>query len=170
MPLIYCFPEELFTFKTNFFQNVDHLFGKTGNFAFISNVTLYSGEIWRVFPLVQHKVTFCIQNNIITLLGTIAGKRIQRAKMYLSQLRPSLFFVQRRMRFLILDRSVGLQKKNLKKKHHKKSRNGRPWCPRMTLKVNICIFGSTKCAICCKKCSCFCSCFSLCCYYAHFSD
>ena len=44
------------------------------------------------FPLVQRKVTFCILNNIITLLGTIAGKRIYQAKMYLSQLRPSLFF------------------------------------------------------------------------------
>ena len=43
---------------------------------FISNDTLYSGEICRVFPLVQRKVTFCILNNIITLLGTIAEKRI----------------------------------------------------------------------------------------------
>ena len=34
---------------------------------------------------------------------------------------PLFFFVQRRMRFLILDRSVGLKKKNwnLKKKNHK---------------------------------------------------
>ena len=47
-------------------------------------------------------------------------------------------------------RSVGLKKKN-----HKKSRNRRPWYPRMTLKVNIHIFGLTKCTIYCKKCSCF---------------
>ena len=31
--------------------------------------------------------------------------------------------------------------------------------PRTTLKVNIHIFGLTKCTIYCKKCSCFCSCF-----------
>ena len=47
-------------------------------------------------------------------------------------------------------RSVGLKKKN-----HKKSRNRRPWYPRMTFKVNIHIFGLTKCTIYCKKCSCF---------------
>ena len=61
------------------------------------------------------------------------------------------------------------KKKNLKK-NHKKSRNSGPWYPRTTLKVNIHIFGLTKCTIYCEKCSCFCSCFSLCCYYAHFSD
>ena len=80
---------------------------------------------------------------------------------------PLFFFVYRRMHFLILGRSVGLKKK---KKTHKKSRNSRPWYPRMTLKVNIHIFGLTKSTIYCEKCSCFCSCFSLCCYYAHFSD
>ena len=58
----------------------------------------------------------------------------------------------------------------IEKKNHKKSRNSRPWYPKTTLKVNIHIFGSTKCTIYCEKCSCFCSCFSLCCYYAHFSD
>ena len=46
-----------------------------------------------------------------------------------------------------------INKKN--KKNHKKSRNWRPWYPRMTLKVNIYIFGLTKCTIYCKKCSCF---------------
>ena len=66
--------------------------------------------------------------------------------------------------------SVGrIEKKNLKKSH-KKSRKSRPWYPRTTLKVNIHIFGLTKCTIYCKTCSCFCSCFSLCCYYAYFSD
>ena len=35
----------------------------------------------------------------------------------------------------------------------------------MTFKVNIYIFGLTKCTIYCKKCSCCCSSFSLCCYY-----
>ena len=45
-------------------------------------------------------------------------------------------------------------KKKLKK-NHKKSRNRRPWYPRMTLKVNIHIFGLTKCAIYCKKMSLF---------------
>ena len=53
------------------------------------------------------------------------------------------------MRFLILGWSVGLKKKP--KKNHKKSRNRRPWYPRMTLKVNIYIFGLTKCTICCLK-------------------
>ena len=52
------------------------------------------------------------------------------------------------MRLLILGRSVGLKKKkkNLKK-NHKKSRNSRPWYPTTTLKVNIHIFGLTKCSI-----------------------
>ena len=43
------------------------------------------------------------------------------------------------MRFLIFGRLVGLKKK-LKQKNHKKSRNRRPWHPKMTLKVNIYIF------------------------------
>ena len=52
--------------------------------------------------------------------------------------------------------SVGrMEKKRSKKKNHKKSRNRRPWYPRMKLKVNIHIFGLTKCTIYCKKCSCF---------------
>ena len=59
-----------------------------------------------------------------------------------------------------------IEKKTLKNKNHKKSRNRRPWYPRMTLKVNNHIFGLTKHTINCKKCSCF----SLCFYYAHFSD
>ena len=50
-----------------------------------------------------------------------------------------------------------------KKKNHKKSRNSRPWYARKTLKVNVHIFGLTKCTIYWEKCSCFCSCFSLCC-------
>ena len=58
----------------------------------------------------------------------------------------------------------------IKKKNQKKSRNRRPWYPKITLKVDIYIFGLTKCTIYCKKCSCFCSCFALCCYYAQFSD
>ena len=72
------------------------------------------------------------------------------------------------------DIGLGRQiKKKTKKKNHKKSQNRRPWYPSgMTLKVNIDIFGLTKCTIysVCKKCSCFCSCCSLCCYYAPFSD
>ena len=60
------------------------------------------------------------------------------------------------MRFLILGRSVGRieKKKNLKKtlkKPHKKSRNSRLWYPRTALKVNIHIFGLTKCTTYCKK-------------------
>ena len=54
------------------------------------------------------------------------------------------------MRFLILSRSVGLKKENLKK-INKKSRNRRPWYHRMTLKINIHIFGLTKYTIYCKK-------------------
>ena len=73
------------------------------------------------------------------------------------------------MRFLILGRSVGLKKKK-PKKNHKKSRNSRPWYPRTTLKVNIHIFGLTKCTICCEKCSCFCSCFSLLCFFSFFRE
>lgn len=90
--LIYCFPEELFAFKQIFSRTLTICMEKPEILFFIANDTLYSGEICRVFPLVQRKVTFCILNNIITLLGTIAGKRIYQAKMYLSQLRPSLFF------------------------------------------------------------------------------
>ena len=74
---------------------------------------------------------------------------------------PLFFFVQRRMHFPILGRSVGLKKKN-----HKKSRNRRPWYPWTTLKVNFHIIGVTKCTIYRKKCPCF----FLCCYYDHFSD
>ena len=57
------------------------------------------------------------------------------------------------MHFLMLGRSVGwIEKKNLnKKKNDKKSQNRRPWYPRMTLKVNIHIFGLTKCPIYCKN-------------------
>ena len=54
----------------------------------------------------------------------------------------------------------GIEKKKPKKKNHKKSPNRRPWYPGMTLKVNIYIFGLTKCTIFCKKCSCCFSCFS----------
>ena len=41
------------------------------------------------------------------------------------------------------------------KKNHKKSRNMRPWYPKMTLKVNNHIFRLTKCTTYYKKCSCF---------------
>ena len=60
---------------------------------------------------------------------------------------PTFFFVQSRMRVLILDWSVGRieppQKKLQKnlQRNHKKHWNGRPWYPRNTLKVNINIFG-----------------------------
>ena len=57
--------------------------------------------------------------------------------------------------------SVGrIEKKKNLKKNHKKSPNRRSWYPGMTLKVNIYIFGLTKCTIYCKKCSCCFSCFS----------
>ena len=56
-----------------------------------------------------------------------------------------------------LGRSVRLKIKRRKKKN-KKSQNRKPWYSRMTLKVNIYIFGLTKSTIHCKKCSCFCSC------------
>ena len=60
---------------------------------------------------------------------------------------PTFFFVQSRMRVLILGWSVGRiepKKKKLQKnlqRNHKKHWNGRPWYPRNTLKVNINIFG-----------------------------
>ena len=76
-------------------------------------------------------------------------------------LRPSpfFFFVYRRMRFLILGRSVGLKKKKNTKKITRSLGKSRPWYPRTTLKVNIHIFGLTKCTIYCEKCSRICSCF-----------
>ena len=40
--------------------------------------------------------------------------------------------------------SVGRIEKKTYKKNQKESRNRRPWYPRMTLKVNIHIFGLTK--------------------------
>ena len=51
---------------------------------------------------------------------------------WLFRVRHPFFFVQRRMRFLILGRWLGL-----KTKYHNKSRNRRPWYPRMTLNFNI---------------------------------
>ena len=50
--------------------------------------------------------------------------------------RPSPFFVYRRMRFLILGRSVGLKKKNLKKSHEH-SRNRRPGTDSMYYVMDI---------------------------------
>ena len=44
---------------------------------------------------------------------------------------------------------VGQIEKKKSTKNHKKSRNRRPWNPRMTLKVKIYIFGLTKCTIYC---------------------
>ena len=43
----------------------------------------------------------------------------------------------------------------IEKKNPQYSRNSRPWYPKTTLKVNIHIFGLTKCTIYCEKCSCF---------------
>ena len=60
------------------------------------------------------------------------------------------------------------KKQNLKK-INKKSRNRRPWYHRMTLKINIHIFGLTKYTIYCKKKFLFLFLFCLCCYYAHLS-
>ena len=85
-------------------------------------------------------------------------------------LRPSPFFLSLPSNAFPDIGSVGrIETKNLKK-NNKKSRNSRPWYPRTMLKVNIHIFGLTKCTIYCEKCSCFCPCFSLCCDYSHFSD
>ena len=83
-------------------------------------------------------------------------------------IRPSPFFRLAANAFPDIGSVGRIEKKQTKKKIHKKSQNRRPWYPRTTLNVNIHIFGLTKCTIYCKKCSCFCSCFSLCCYYAHF--
>ena len=47
------------------------------------------------------------------------------------------------MHFVLLGRSVRLQKKK-PKKNHKKSRNRRPWYLGTTLKVNFHIIGLTK--------------------------
>ena len=48
------------------------------------------------------------------------------------------------MHFVLLGRSVRLQKKKKPKKNHKKSRNRRPWYLGTTLKVNFHIIGLTK--------------------------
>ena len=72
---------------------------------------------------------------------------------------PPFFFRLASNAFPDVGRSVGLKKKKPQTKNHKKSRNRRPWYPRMALKVTIHIFGLTKCTICCKKSSCFRSCF-----------
>ena len=64
---------------------------------------------------------------------------------------PFFVFVLCQMYFLIwVGRSVGLKKKGVKKKN-KKSQNRKPWYSRMTLKVNIYIFGLTKSTIPCKN-------------------
>ena len=80
--------------------------------------------------------------------------------------RPSPFFSSFTVEIAFPDigsvgRSVGRSDWKKKtpnlKKNHKKSRNSRPWYPRTTLKVNIHIFGLTKCTMYCEKYSCFCS-------------
>ena len=87
---------------------------------------------------------------------------IKKSKTVKRKLRPSPFF------FRLATNAfpdvgpvgrIGKRKTKKEKKNHKKSRNRRPWYPRMTLKVNIHITGLTKCTIYCKKRSCFCSCF-----------
>ena len=83
--------------------------------------------------------------------------------------RPSPFFLRLPSNSFPDIGSVGrIEKKKPTKKNHKKSRNSRPLYPRTTLKVNIHIFGLTKCTIYCENCSCFCSCFSLCCLLCSF--
>ena len=80
-------------------------------------------------------------------------------------LRPSPFFYFRLASNAFPDTGsvsqIEKKQQQQQKKIHNKSRNRRPWYPRMILKVNIHIFGLTKCTIYCKKCPCFCSCFSL---------
>ena len=58
----------------------------------------------------------------------------------MGMVRPSAFFFRLASNAFPNIRSVGRIKKKLKQKHHKKSRNRRPWHPKMTLKVNIYIF------------------------------
>ena len=78
---------------------------------------------------------------------------------------PPFFSFRVKWRFLILVQSVGLTKKKKLKKNNKKSRNRRPWYTRMTLQVNIHIFGLTKCTIYYKKCTCFFSMLLLCSFF-----
>ena len=54
-------------------------------------------------------------------------------------------------RFLILGRSDLKKTESWEKKIARTLRNRRPWYPRMTLKVNIHIFGLTTCTIYCKN-------------------
>ena len=73
---------------------------------------------------------------------------IKKSKTVKRKLRPSLFFFRLASNAFpdvgSVGRSVGLEKKIVKKKNHEESRNRRPWYPRMTLKVNIHIIGLTK--------------------------
>ena len=61
--------------------------------------------------------------------------------------RPSPFFCLGSNAFPDIGSIGRIEEKNLKE-NRKKSRNRRPWYPRMTLKVNSYIFGLTKCTIC----------------------
>ena len=77
-------------------------------------------------------------NGILARVGGNLNKKIQKSQMpgglpggsmlklrFDRYIRPSpLFFVWRRMRFLILGRSVGMKKKNLKKKSQEGRRFG----------------------------------------------
>ena len=64
--------------------------------------------------------------------------------------RPSPFFCLGSNAFPDIGSIGRIEEKNLKE-NRKKSRNKRPWYPRMTLKVNSYIFGLTKCTIYCKN-------------------
>ena len=66
-------------------------------------------------------------------------------------LRPPPLFFRLALNTFRDIKSVGRIKKKKLKKNHKKSRNRRPWYPRMTLKVKIYLFRLTKCTIYCKK-------------------
>ena len=57
---------------------------------------------------------------------------------------PPFFFRWAANAFPDIGSVVRIEKKKLKTKYHKKCRNRGPWYPRMTLKVNIYIFGLTK--------------------------
>ena len=78
---------------------------------------------------------------------------IKKSKTVKRKLRPSLFFFS----FSVECVSWCWVGRSDWKKNHKKSRNRRPWYPRITLKVNIHITRLTTCTIYCKKRSCFCS-------------
>ena len=152
--------------NTWYLQTWDWLFHKGIIFFAFSQESYfyYKSENCSRIQEIEEELETLIPGSLIDYDPLYNCKQLKCRRCHLGH--PPFFFVQRRMRFLILGRSVELKKKPTK--NQERSRNRRPWYPRMTLKVNIYMFGLTKCTIYCKKCSYFCSCFSLHCILCSF--